>query len=298
MAVTRAIVVVGAGPAGLSAAAAAARLGVHAVVIDERPEPGGHLRDHPHPVTHARAGAEIVAALLEDLPADRITIRHQTVAWGLFEGWRVAVTTGGQTESVDTPAVVLATGLIQRIVPFPGWTSAGVMTAFAARGLLRRHVIPGRRAAVLGKTDLGAWIARELHEAGVEVFGPLEHPTAREEEPEAAPRIRVEGAPRIRRLILTGRDAATNTALDVDLVVLAQGVNPLVELALQAGCRIIFDERLGAHVPACAPDMATSLPGIFAAGGIVGAQDAEEAGVQGRLAGEAAAAVAAQGAPA
>jgi len=276
---TSPVVIIGAGPAGLAAAGALARCGVSAVVIDERPCTGGHLRDHPYPLDNGRLGIEVVERLLADLPSDRVTIRSDAFAWGLFEGWRVAVSANGRTEILETPAVVLAAGLVQQIHPFPGWTTPGVMTAHAARELLRRHIPPGRRAAVLGKTTLGAWIALELQAAGVDVIGPLE-----------AAGVRVEGSTRVRSLTVDGRDGGAGERLDVDLVVLAQSASPLIELALQAGCRTIHDGRLGGYVPVFTLDLGASQAGLFVAGGIIGVQTAGEAVALGRLAGVAAAA--------
>ncbi len=276
---TSPVVIIGAGPAGLAAAGALARCGASAVVIDERPNVGGHLRDHPHHLDDGRIGAEVVERLLADLPAHRVTIRSEAFAWGLFEGRRVAVSANGRIEILETPAVVLAAGLVQQIHPFPGWTTPGVMTAHAARELLRRHIPPGRRGAVLGTTTLGTWIALELQAAGVDVIGPLE-----------ASRVRVEGSPRVRWLTVDGRDGGASERLDLDLVVLAQSASPLIELALQAGCRTIHDRRLGGYVPVFTSDLVTSQAGIFVAGGIIGAQTAGEAVALGRLAGVAAAA--------
>ena len=153
------------------------------------------------------------------------------------------------------------------------------MTAHAARELLRRHVKPGRRAAVIGKTALGVWITHELRAAGVHVTGPLE-----------ATNLRAEGSPRVRRLVIEGRDDQAGAHLDVELVVLAGGISPLIELALQAGCRATYEERLGGYVPTFTSELATSQPDIFVTGGIIGAQAPEEAVALGWLAGTAAAA--------
>jgi len=89
-----------------------------------------------------------------------------------------------------------------------------------------------------------------------------------------------------------GRVAAGSERTEaVDVVCLSGGLSPLAELALQAGCRTVYVEELGGHLPLHSPDLQTSIPELMVAGGASGVEGASVAVAQGRLAGVKAAAL-------
>ncbi len=84
------VAVVGAGPAGLAAAALLAEHGVEVVLIDERPRPGGQIYRQP---PEGFGGADLprgrgygaAAGLIAAADAPGVRLRPGTLAWGLFE---------------------------------------------------------------------------------------------------------------------------------------------------------------------------------------------------------------------
>jgi NADPH-dependent 2,4-dienoyl-CoA reductase/sulfur reductase-like enzyme/bacterioferritin-associated ferredoxin len=198
------VAVVGAGPAGLSAALTAASLGLRVTLIDELPAPGGqylvgnpaiHSRDTKQPPVSAAERQGL--ALLESLAQTSIETRFETLVWHLANDEipsRTVLTLGiyqfppelggqggiaGKVEYLTAGAVILASGARERVVPFPGWTLPGVMTVGAAQLLAKRHgVVAGRRVLLAGSGPLLLPAAVHLAGLGAEVVALLEatHP--------------------------------------------------------------------------------------------------------------------------
>jgi NADPH-dependent 2,4-dienoyl-CoA reductase/sulfur reductase-like enzyme len=198
------LAVVGAGPAGLAAAIAAARAGVQVTLLDEYPRPGGqYLKAEyprstrrvmksgaPHPDTPPPTFAteRRARALLHDLLALDVDLRTETLVWGVAEcpagngkgeGLRLALHSPRGLDWLEARAVVVATGARELVIPFPGWTLPGVMTLGAAQILAKEHKVPpGRRVLLAGSGPLLLPVANELIWLGAEVIAVLEatHP--------------------------------------------------------------------------------------------------------------------------
>ena len=181
------IAIVGAGPAGLSAAAELAQHGASVVVLDEAPIPGGRLPGQIHPVPGRKTGSArqwtngaARAAELSDRAAQAgARIICGASVWGIFSGWHVTVapTDHNLSDTIlpvgfDARAVIIATGATQNPLVMDGWTLPGVITAGAAQTLINiHHVLPGRKAAVVGLDPLSFSTAQLMSEAGADVRG-------------------------------------------------------------------------------------------------------------------------------
>ncbi len=171
------LVVVGAGPAGLAAAAEAAGLGARVAVLDEAPVAGGRLVGQSHAGRLARrpdksGSLPPAERLLGEARSSGAQIYCGVSVWGVFPGWFVgaapAVPSAGMPAwGFDTQAVLVATGATQNALPLPGWTLPGVITAGAAQLMLNRHgILPGRTLAVVGVDPLALSVSRRLVAAG------------------------------------------------------------------------------------------------------------------------------------
>jgi NADPH-dependent 2,4-dienoyl-CoA reductase/sulfur reductase-like enzyme len=174
------LLVVGAGPAGLSAAAAAAEAGIHVLIVDERAALGGQYYKQPassFAVDPADLDAQYTAgrALIERVRASGATILPGTRVWGANGPHELYAVNKRRRLTIRPSRLVLATGAYERAVPFPGWTLPGVLTTGAGQSLLRAYqVAPGQRVLVAGNGPLNMQLAAELVRAGGTVAGLVE----------------------------------------------------------------------------------------------------------------------------
>ena len=178
------VVVIGAGPAGVPAAVAAARAGATVIVIDAADRPGGQYhRQLPHDFEVEDPGAlhhgwrDATAGFDELVANDRIRHIAGTRVW-LAERSpdRVTLhTTGAHRGTVRAQALILATGAAERALPFPGWDLPGVLTVGAAQALVKgQGVRPGHRVVVAGTGPLLLASASTLVRAGTHVLEVLD----------------------------------------------------------------------------------------------------------------------------
>lgn len=155
--------IVGAGPAGLAAAATFVAAGIKPVVIDESARPGGQGTRRLSPMlsqgvgrlfgpSEARAINSREAA--EDAILANCDYRPQTLAWGSFED-RLELAVEGAVYTVRRGPLLLATGAMDRILPVEGWTLPGVFTLGAAQIALKRDAsLIGSRVVFAGSSPL------------------------------------------------------------------------------------------------------------------------------------------------
>jgi sarcosine oxidase subunit alpha len=173
------LVVVGGGPGGLSAAAAAAQYGLNVVLVEERPDIGGSLTAalneevSPEGTLRWMIGRDRAAELAEAAVRTGVRVLTGTSVWGIWPDWVVYVDRLHDNR-IHARSLVLATGTVQRSVVSPGWTLPGVMAPAAIQRLLHIYrVRPGLTAIVVGPDWLGVLTAWHLMIAGVRVLGIL-----------------------------------------------------------------------------------------------------------------------------
>jgi thioredoxin reductase (NADPH) len=164
------LVIVGAGPAGISAALWARQLGLEALLLEAAPEPGGQLHlIHYEPVDFAGSvpgrGAEIAAAMAGQLQRAGIEIEREAVALGLEVSGGLPAVLTADGRRLEGAAVLVATGARRRHLGVPGERE------FEGRGVSYsatrdREQLVGRRVAVIGGGDSAFENALILADAG------------------------------------------------------------------------------------------------------------------------------------
>ena len=175
---SRPLVIIGGGPAGMTAAIEAARAGLHPTLIDEAPRLGGQVYRHPPEVFQIgdpRALGDDFARgerLRQEFTAvaGRVEVLSNTTVLAVWPNREILWATGERSGVLRAERLIIASGAYDRPMPFPGWTLPGVMTAGGVQTLLKTvRVRPGRRALVVGTGLLILSVARRLHEMGVDV---------------------------------------------------------------------------------------------------------------------------------
>lgn len=174
------LVVIGAGPGGLCAATTAANLGIDVVVLDEQASPGGQIY---RAITHTSAdrlailGADYQrgASLVEAFKTSGAQYWPQTTVWSLNSRRQIGILRQGQASIIQAERVIVASGAIERPVPFSGWTLPGVMNAGAAQILLKTSgVVPADGMVIAGTGPLPLLVAWQYLRAGISVKAILE----------------------------------------------------------------------------------------------------------------------------
>jgi NADPH-dependent 2,4-dienoyl-CoA reductase/sulfur reductase-like enzyme len=346
----------------MSAAAAAADAGCSVLLVDAAASVGGQFNRQLPAEFRARRPEKLhhgwsAFARLRDRIADDPNITHltETTVWALerpadaqhaqtsdprdptaalaAEPWTrlwlqtgAADSAGRRVLAVETPAVVLATGAYDRVLPFPGWDLPGVYSAGAAQALAKgQRIAVGSRVLVAGTGPFLLPVAESLVGVGAKVVALLEanKPStvlrgwltdpfaassklteglgyatllARHRIPFHHGRtvIAAHGTDRVEAVTTARLDAnwvpipGTEQRIDVDAVCLGFGFTPNLELAVSARCTLGTGPDGG---PAVLVDenQQTTTPGIWAAGELTGIGGAHLATAEGHLAGTAAA---------
>ncbi len=310
------IAVIGAGPAGLSAALEAARAGAQVTVIDENRKPGGQLFKQIHKFFGSRQhqagtrGFAIGQGLLRDCEELGVSVQLGYPALGIFPDGRVVFNTAQGVRSLFAQRIILATGANENNLYFEGSDLPGVMTAGAAQTMINEHrVLPGQRVLMVGTGNVGLIISYQLLQAGAEVVALVEAAPQIGGYAVHASKLRRAGVPiytsrTIHRAIgektVEGVELValnehfqpvpgTGEILCADTVCMAVGLSPMVELAALAGCQMTHIPALGGTIPLHDKNLCTTNPMVYVAGDIAGVEEASTAIEEGRLAGIAAA---------
>ncbi len=274
------LLVVGAGPTGLTAALTAARAGARVVVVDEQSEAGGSLLGTDDRIDGAPALDWVSRATAELGGYPDVLHLQRTTAFGHFDdGFVLALERRTDHLGAAAPRqlsrqrvwrvrarhVLVAAGAHERPIVFADNDRPGIMLAGGARTFLHRYGVLAGRAAVVFTTDDRAYAAAvDLADAGVAVRAVVD---ARPEPPaqwRAACADR--GIPVRAGSVVTGTDGVerVNAALvaplrngvpggperiDCDVLLVSGGWSPAVHLFSQAGGRLRYDAALGAFVP-------------------------------------------------
>ena len=312
------LVIVGAGPAGMAAAVVAAEHGVDVALLDEQPAPGGQIYRAMGSVPAERAemlgaeykrGGKLVAALRNSA----IDYFPHTQVWSLNRRREIGLLRGGQAGVITADQVLLASGAMERPVPFPGWTLPGVMNAGAGQILFKAHgIVPADGVVLAGSGPLLLLLAWQYLHAGVKIKALLDLTPMRNH---------LRALPRLPRALLAGhyltkglaykkelkqagistlhnvsnlralgdgrlesisfRRKSRDNNIETDLLLVHFGVIPHNHLSRAAGCQHYWDKSQQCWRPQLDEWGNSSLEGVLIAGdggGVGGARTAEHAG--------------------
>ncbi len=316
------LLVIGAGPAGMAAAQAAARHGVEVAVVDDQPHPGGQIYRNvdASPLDDIGLlgkdylyGREQVRAFRHD----HIDYFANSAVWYLDATGEVGVVVDGVHHRMVAERIIIACGAQERAMPFPGWEKPGVMTAGAGQILMKSAAMVPQQAPVLaGNGPLLLLLAAQYLRAGVSIRALVEttQKSARRSAwrylPQAlgasdylfkglqlvaeirrarvpwfrnASDLHAEGALRIDALSFVSD--GKQQRIETALLLVHQGVIPSLQLAAAAGCENHFNDRQQCWQPVLDDWGESSQAGLFVAGDAGGIGGARAAWLSGQLAG-------------
>lgn len=305
------IAVIGAGPAGLSAALAASQFGMDVALFDENSRIGGQLIKQTHMFFGSRQqyagvrGIDIANQLYDGMKG-KVRLFLETPITGYYHPYQLAVVHQKKLHCVAAKKIIVAAGASESMLAFPNNDIPGVYGAGAVQTLMNVYgILPGKRALMVGAGNIGVIVAYQLLQAGVEVAAVIEAAPKIGSYQVHASKIRRCGVPILTRhslksvhgkervehavIVRVNRNwkpvSGTERKLEVDTVCLAVGLRPTAELLSQMGCRMMNISQLGGEVPSRNPWMETSIEGVYSVGDVSGIEEASSAMLEGKLAG-------------
>jgi NADPH-dependent 2,4-dienoyl-CoA reductase/sulfur reductase-like enzyme len=315
------VAVVGAGPSGMAAAAAAAAYDLDVIVLDENSDVGGQiyrgLRTSPLGRRRVLGSTYTMGdELIREFAQTDADYLPGAAVWMASRSLEIGVSKSRRSRVIRSRRIILATGAFERAFPIPGWTLPGVLTVGAAQGLLKssgvaplgRFVLAGtgpllwlfasqilssghapvgildttrRSRASWMSTALAGFLTSEYFPAALKL---MRHVRANVPVIRGVEMLAAEGEAGVSRV--TYRQAGRSAqSIDVDHLLLHQGVVPNAQLPIAAGCAIRWNERQACWHPVIDPWGETSIESIAIAGDGAGILGAESASRSGRLCG-------------
>lgn len=311
------IVIVGGGPAGLSAAITAAQLGAPVTLIDDNPRLGGQLIKQTHKFFGSKShycgirGIDIATLLEQQISATPANVILNTTVIGHFKPNILGLANQHTFTKLSYQRLIIATGASENTILFENNDLPGIYGAGAVQTLMNVFGIrPGKNVLMVGSGNIGLIVSYQLLQAGINVVAVIEAlPKIGGYHVHAAKLARL-GIPILTSHTITaalGKEYVTGAVicrvdknfkpikgtekrLKVDTICLAVGLSPLVEILSQIGCQMVFIPQLGGQVAWHNENMETTVSGVYVAGDASGVEEASTAMLEGRIAGAHAAA--------
>jgi len=308
------LIIIGGGPAGLSAARTALEAGQKVLIVDRNHELGGQLIKQTHKFfgsekqyakTRGITIARKLIARLEPFKAN-LEVALDTTVLGIYKDYVVTTLKGETYGKYRAKAIIVATGASEKVLAFENNDLPGIYGAGAVQTLMNLYgVLPGKEVVMIGSGNIGLIVSYQLMQAGVTVKAVIEAQPRIGGYKVHASKLRRLGVPimtsttikkafgndRLEKIQIVGLDESwkeipgTEQELYADTLCVSVGLAPMHQLLSMAEIRMRCVNELGGIVPEITVDLETSMANVFVCGDVVGVEEASSAMVEGSLAG-------------
>jgi NADPH-dependent 2,4-dienoyl-CoA reductase/sulfur reductase-like enzyme len=309
------LLIVGGGPAGVSAAIEASARGLSVLLLDENPAPGGRIWQALERRDPMDADEEAARGVLQAFRDCGAQAQFGATVWAIEPDGQVFWSVDGASHSTIPARILIATGTTERPMPIPGWTLPGVMTVGAAQIALKTAGVvprgatwiagqgpllllyavqalrhggdiagildlsdPARKLRAVGHLPAAAWAAADLVK-GVQwrrAIAKAGIPWLR------VSAVRAEGDTELERIVMTAHGRERVEAAET--LLLHDGVMPSVQLTRALGCAHTWSEVQRCWRPQVDAVGLSSVPHVYVAGDGAGIGGARAAALSGRIA--------------
>jgi len=307
------LIIVGGGPAGLSAALAAANYGVNVILVEEREFLGGQLVKQTHRFFGSEKeyagtrGLKISNLLVEEIKEnEHIKVLTSSRVLGIYKDKIVTILTNNKMMKYFPKALILATGASEKFLAFENNDLPGVFGAGAVQTLMNLYgVSPAKKILMVGSGNIGLIVSYQLLQAGVEVACVIEAAPKIGGYSVHASKLRRMGVPiltshtikkavgkdKVEGAIICQLDSSWREIIDTDqfikcdAICLSVGLTPLTDLLRQTNIKTVYISELGGYIPIRDENMETNIKNLFVAGDVSGIEEATSAIIEGQIAG-------------
>lgn len=307
------LIIVGGGPAGLSAALAAANYGVNVILVEEREFLGGQLVKQTHRFFGSEKeyagtrGLKISNLLVKEIKEnEHIKVLTSSQVLGIYKDKIVTILTNNKMMKYFPKALILATGASEKFLAFENNDLPGVFGAGAVQTLMNLYgVSPAKKILMVGSGNIGLIVSYQLLQAGVEVACVIEAAPKIGGYSVHASKLRRMGVPiltshtikkavgkdKVEGAIICQLDSSWREIIDTDqfikcdAICLSVGLTPLTDLLRQTNIKTVYISELGGYIPIRDENMETNIKNLFVAGDVSGIEEATSAIIEGQIAG-------------
>jgi sarcosine oxidase subunit alpha len=307
-------VIIGGGPAGLSAAHKAAEAGLSCLVIERDENIGGQLVKQTHMFfgsekQYAKSrGIDIAKILMNNCEEyiDLIQITTNTTVAGLYDEYILTLLTEDVYHKIQAKAILVATGASEKFMLFENNDLPGIYGAGAVQTLMNVYgVLPGQDVVMVGSGNIGLIVSYQLLQAGVRVKMVIEAANqigGYKVHASKIKRLGVDiltshsikkaiGKETLEKIEIAAVDSnwnlieGTEKTIDCDALCISVGLSPLTTILGMLPIKMKYVAKLGGNVPVIDHNHETTMKNIFVAGDVCGVEEASSAIVVGAITG-------------